>query len=494
MRRLFFIAILLLPPKVYSQVYPSDGDTLNYRIISFSIPTNLPEDVFQVKIAEGDIHTIDSFNKHVFKSATGKGNRIIIEVPFFNTEYTWQCTYKNAKSILQTTKLYHFRTGALPVSVTTDSIRIRMVNVAKKYKSCYIFLDETRALYNMDGKPVWYLPETEVTKMQQIRDLKITSDGTITYEIDEHGAYETDYSGRILWQAPNNGAISEDNNEHYHHEFTKLSNGHYMALAQNFMFWKRPRPADSDLIFLPISLVKTEEINTTFEAAPMGTLIEYDRNGTIVWSWKSSDHFNGSNIFYREINAKPLQVHAHENSFYFNENEKTIYISCRNLNCIIKIKYPEGNVIKIYNGNNLFFGQHSCSIMQDGNLLLFNNNSTGRQSLPTILVLGESVVSDTLEKIWQYDLPVENRNGMPFASGGNALELPDRSIFISTGFPESRVLIVNRNKHVLLDAVVEKWDSINKIWDPGIFLYRASIITDKTLFEKLIQSTGKSQK
>lgn len=45
-------------------------------------------------------------------------------------------------------------------------------------------------------------------------------------------------------------------------------------------------------------------------------------------------------------------MRAHENSFFFDDKAKVIYLSLRNINSILKIKYPEGTILQIYNGEN----------------------------------------------------------------------------------------------------------------------------------------------
>lgn len=118
----------------------------------------------------------------------------------------------------------------------------------------------------MNGKPVWYLP-AQLAENNNVRDIKLTRHGTITYVIDELGVYETNYNGNIVWQGPNNGVVSKDRLEHYHHEFTRLNNGDYMALAQNFQYWKKSTSGDTVLKYLPVNEVKKDELDRVYESA-----------------------------------------------------------------------------------------------------------------------------------------------------------------------------------------------------------------------------------
>ena len=73
-----------------------------------------------------------------------------------------------------------------------------------------------------------------------------------------------------------------------------------------------------------------------------------------------------------------------------------------------------------------------------------------------------------------------------YDKGGNVLELPDSSLFVSVPF--GSIFIVNRSKEVLWSAVCEKRKLSQPNWDE-VVLYRASIITRKEL-ERLIWSNS----
>jgi hypothetical protein len=492
---LFFI--LISPYYLLSQIVPKEGSKLNYRLIGFSFSSVKHVRNYKLEIAKGNYNAEDSFKMNTIKSVTEIKNKIIAEVPSFGCQYTWRVVYYYDNASKTKSALHHFSIGIVP-EVDTNITRLRILKKAETYRDAYVFLDYNKALYDMAGRPIWYLPYINGLDTQMVlRDLKITPQGTITFVIDERGAYEIDYNGDILWKTPNNGIVSGDSVEHYHHEFTRLGNGHYMALAQDFQYWKKPTPVDSNLVIITKDKIDPKEINTAYPKTPMGTLIEYDQNGNVVWSWKSSDHFNGTNLFYLKTNQGGMQMHAHENSFFFDEQAKVIYISCRNLARIIKIKYPEGNILNIYAGDNdkpgvdsmrngIFCGQHSCRISRKGYLYLFNNNICNKGAPPSIIMLQEpNSEKGGLKKIWEYKCDIDGNFPFGFPSGGNVIELPDYSMFISMAFPDSKVLIVNMDKEILWKAKAEKWDPIQKTWE-SINLYRASIIAKHEDLEQLI--------
>ncbi len=489
MKKLIFQALLLfiVPLQLFSQVFPKEGSILNYRLIGFAFNAPQPNNMSSIEIALGDFNSDSVFSKHIIITESTKKNKLIVEVPEFDTAYTWRVVYNGNNPSMST--LFHFRTGLI-VDMDTNINRIRITNKAKKYKDAYFFVDENKALYDMQGHPVWYLPTPE-SKNAVVRDLKITPQGSITYVIDEQGVYEINYNGAKIWKGPNNGVVNGDSIEHYHHEFTRLKNGHYMALAQEMANIRRTDNIDTTLLVIPLSKIKPGEINNVYMRQPMGTLIEYDSTGKVLWSWKSSDHFSGTNILFRRTDKGPVQMHAHENSFFFDEKTSSVYLSCRNLDRIIKIKYPEGNIIAIYGensntGKGLFCGQHSCGKTADGLLYVYNNNVCNHDELSSVVMMKEPATSDdTMKKVWEYECGSEIINARGYPSGGHVTELPDHSFFVSMAYPESRIFIVSYYTDILWCARAERKNMVTKEWAP-VLNYRASIITDRSTLEKLI--------
>ena len=87
-----------------------------------------------------------------------------------------------------------------------------------------LFFDNTRTLYNMSGEPLWYLPiikGVSDSNIGAIRDIKLTDEGTITF-LTPKNIHEIDYFGNVLWSGPNDGGVSGDTVEQYHHEITRL--------------------------------------------------------------------------------------------------------------------------------------------------------------------------------------------------------------------------------------------------------------------------------
>ena len=501
------IFLFIANQQAKSQILPKEGSILNYRLVGFSPSAGQTKTGSEIEIATGYYNSVDSFERNIAIHLQCKNTKIIGEVPFFGKPYTWRVVNgqkKGAKS-----KLHHFGTGILK-EVDTSFTRLRVLHKATKYEDAFVFLDGTRALYDMSGHPVWYLPDVEKINMEKapLRDLKMSPVGTITFLFEELGAYEVNYDGSILWNAPNDGKVSGGAAEMYHHEFTRLASGHYMALGSEYDQWNMILPSnDSSFVIFHEGTRKPDSGAIRYPRLPFGTVIEYDEHGNVVWSWRSSEYFKQSDIYYHKGRANRADISVHENSFYFDEKDSILYVSFRNISRIIKVRYPEGVVLNTYGeiykpdvsetGNGLFCRQHSVRRSPGGYLYLYNNNSCGRsEGLPEILKLQEPASGKgDLKKIWEYQCTLEGvdtslKGFHQFPVGGNVIELPDGSLFGNMSTAYSKVFILSADKEVLWSAIPEKWNAAEKKWDM-VYDYRASIITSRQELEQLIWNAEK---
>jgi Arylsulfotransferase (ASST) len=489
--------MFLMPLCVRAQITPREGRQLNYRLIGFSFPAKEGARNYTIEIATGNHTSEESFSRNIIKKTLSRQNKLILEVPFFGMDYTWRVIYPGSRAGSQ---LYHFTTLTLP-EVDSNKYRLRITEPAKEYKGSYVFIDASRTLYDMNGAPVWFLPHIEGSEREP-RDLKLSPAGTITFLIDNK-AYEVNYDGNILWRAPNTGEVSGDSSELYHHEFTRLKNGHYMILGSESAFLKMPSLKGSSMRFISVDKLYKESKTNTYQRTSLGTVIEYDDHGNVVWSWKSSSYFSGKPVenFNNMEGRKNPCTDVHENAFYFDEKTNYLYVNFKNINRILKVKYPDGKVVNEYGakfkgGNeatkkDLFCAQHCCGISENGNLFTFNNNDCNPQAAPKILMMKEQPGRpNALKKVWEYEFPLEPMppTAIKFktTAGGHVVELPDRSIFAILSDRESIVFIVNPNKEILWSASAEQWDPAAKTWTVVYHSYRASIIYNQKNVEQMI--------
>ena len=496
---------------LHAQEAPAEGAILNYRIVGFKgLPASSGKN--KIEIAEGTCINEDSFKHKILSTTPYSGDKVIIEIPKFGCSYTW----RTVKSSGTKSKFYHFSTG-YSKNIDTNTLRLRITKPAEKFKNAYVFSDHNRALYDMKGRPVWYLPVVPglVTETSYVRNLRISSAGTITF-LAENLPCEIDFDGHLLWSGPRNNSTTNDSLENYHHEFKRLENGNYMAMGTESCWgeWKILPNGDS-----AFSLTKkpADADNTEGKIFPLklNTILEFNKDKKLIWSWKTSDHFSAIDGSKPTIENGTLD--NHENSFYYNEKKGFIYISCRNLSEIIKIKYPSGEIENVYSnksapdpllntqeGNVLFANQHSCKVSDKGYIYLFSNNLNTPESIPGIVRLKEPETRDgKLQKIWEYCYPVslfQSSTGMVMpmpnmpngprkqpvkTNGGNVIELPDQSIFVSMCHPFGNVYIVDVNKNIVWDAILERYMPMERRW-MEIDQYRGSIISNSRHFEQLV--------
>ena len=462
---------------VNAQIRPGEGDSVNYRIVGFIDSSLSKQGSHTIEIAEGVINNNEAFQQHIISKKQFIGQRVIMEVPAFGKVYTWRMYSSTANTA---TALHHFKVMYC-IFADTNYYRVRILKAAQKYKDGYVFLDAHNALYNMKGEPVWFVPSLDDGDYPNItnRDMKISPWNTITLLYRSNTPYEINWDGKILWKAPNTGEVGLDSVEGYHHEFTRLKNGHYMVLGNER---------------------STPEISSIMRTVLFGTVIEYDKNGKVLWSWKSSKHYR--NTFYKYTQSQPNFYDIHQNSFYFDEKRKAIYVGYKNISQIVKVKYPSGQVENVFGKHyegpdsgtkSLFYEQHTVSVTSDGKLLVYNNhnkNNVISEFHPKVMMFDEvKGAKHQLKSVWEYEYtnndPKQHMPREVLTNGGNVHELPDRSFFVSMCAPYNHVFIVGRDKKLYWEADPQRYSVNESKWTFSA-LYRGSMITDVKKLEALI--------
>lgn len=474
---LFFLIFLAITKKGISQIFPKEGSKLNYVLTKFSVPGEAGVKQYEFRIAKGTQMNEKEFNSNIIFTLKDTSNRTVVKLPEYGSSYTWQVGYKKGKKSYNS-KLYHFSTDTSSI-VDTQKYRIRVLSNNYTDSTLLFFLDYAKALYDVNGMPVWFLPDVDsvVSKNIQIRDLKMTEDSTITF-LSNDAAYEIDYKGNVLWRKEGSEILKEhgikigrDNRslirEQCHHEFTKLRNGNYMLMSGENVLLKMPY-ADS-VMAMTYGTVKTNDgyyRNTEF-----GILAEYDAEGKLVWEWKASEYFADKVLFTPESEKSGLYYGTtHMNAFHFNEEDSVIYIGFRDVSSIVKIKYPEGNQLAHYgdfsNSGNLFAVQHSCALNKAGNLYVFNNNAQSEsqeEGEASSIVIFREIGIGKLRKLWEFNCDIDKETPAIGLRGGNVVELDNGDMICCMG-TSPRLFIVGKGKEVLFNAISEQWNAQEKKW------------------------------
>jgi hypothetical protein len=500
----FFILVTLFfslaTRQVVAQILPKEKATLNYLIVGFSFQKVTGASKYVIEVADGNYNTEALFEQHIFSKKATTENESILELPSFGSQYTWRVVCMTNNKITSRKELHHFSTGIVS-AVDTNFARLRIIRNERKYNDCYVFFNENKALYDMDGRAVWYLPLKEglYDEHTKLRDMKMSPQGTITFLVEgpmDAMPYEVNYNGDILWKGPNNGQVSGDTTEHYHHEFTRLENGHYMAMGKKFIQREQAVPGGG-----PVQNMMPDPVNLPQQKILAGTLIEYDEKKNVVWWWGSSTYLKTQNARQVQGPVMAPAMDLHDNAFFFDEPAKAIYVSYKNVSKVVKVQYPSGKLTDVYAGsyqpgtatadNVMFCQQHCCRVSKKGYLYLFNNNSCNMGAAPKLVVMQPSASGNgQLKKIFEYECRIEPEDlkkdiQYGFPSGGSVVEMPDNSLFACMGSSYSKVFIVNQDKKEVWSAMPEKWNANEKKWEVSS-QYRASIVKNTKEMERLI--------
>lgn len=461
---------------LHGQTQPAENAVLNYRIVGFSVPVIVNANSYQFIVAKGDVRNEDAFIKATIIKHKSSKPADVVELPKWGSRYTWRVVYtdKSGKEISKTS-LCHFETGNLAYIDTTKN-GLLVLSQAKDHKDLLVLIDRLLVIYDLKGSPIWYMPDIPEIKKRDfnIRDFKATADGTFTF-ISQEQAIEVDYNGKIVWTAPDNGKVSGRKTEGYHHEFTKLRNGHYL-IAGSEIVKKRVPGAVADYFAEGDTTVAKGNDGNYYKSFTSGTLIEYDAAGNVVWSWRSAEHLSDEDFFWKKDKlTKPYDSNPYLNGFDFDEVNNVIYVSYKSINKIVKIAYPGGEVLNSYGQKgdpqehrNIFYGQHSCRLNRRTNeLCVYNNNHSdfipvSNAQLDDAGLLTSHVVkyklppgkNNDLIKNWEVSIRMtDDKNAHQISVRGGSLSiLEDDCMLVSTG-TLNLLLIIDKQRQKIWEAV-----------------------------------------
>jgi len=487
---LYILCLVLYFSIGTAQVLPVNRDSLHYRLIGFRVPAVAKATSYTLQVYDyaDDLQTLKAARPILGQTSTS--NDIIATVPQFGKSYCWRVLYHKKRRLIDSTGFYIFTVRENPYS-DTNITKLQILKQATEHNDMMVFNDNTKTLYNMNGEALWFLPDMPgiSNNNYKIRDLKLTPQNTITFLSADAYACEIDYHGNLLWMAPDDGKVSGDKLEYYHHEFTRLSNGHYMVAGNKMIPRKLPGNV-SPTVNSERKIYPAEDGH--YISTEAGTIIEYDTAGNVVWSWVSGEHFSDEDLF-TPLPDGSIFTDTHLNGFYFDEARQVIYASFRDISRVVKIRYPSGQIINSYGsnfsgnkdvqGNGLFYGQHACRINSTGNLYLFNNRWSkrtylGKKNFSTVVILKEPESNtDSLQKIWEFNCDIDSSPHGFSNRGGNVYELPGGDMLVCMGAPNT-YFIVSPGKEVLWHARLELRNTRHRLITPA---YRMSPVYPEQL-------------
>lgn len=428
------------------QLVPADGAVITMTSILLEVPEVVGANLYAYHIQASNGTTIErSDDNHVLH----------VDGLSFGESYTWKVDALDEKGAVVHTYSQSFRIATSSL-VDPEQNRFPVFYYeGKKKTNGLLLLDYNRVAINSDGIPVWFMPELERIEGRRLRDVKLTSRGTITY-LDIFNCEEMSLDGTSIWNTPSTGAFSGDTSDYYHHEFTRLSNGNYMVLAKQYV--------SSDLV------INGKQI----EKLPLSIIIEYSPKGEVIWSWSSNRYVKDSDILQVGQKVGMGNTFGHMNSFYFDEPTGILYAGFRDLNCILAIEKESGNVIQSYGDKipsdtstqaiGFFRKQHAPIPVAGGRLLLFNNNDRKKPS--SVQIISEVTPKNpNSEILWEFTCDFDTLRPAESPRMGNALPLEDEHVLVNMG-KAARIFEVNPEKQVIWQCLPEKWNENTQAWQP----------------------------
>jgi hypothetical protein len=200
-------------------------------------------------------------------------------------------------------------------------------------------------------------------------------------------------------------------------------------------------------------------------------IVEFDRNGTLVWSLNVSD-FVSENWWCpsRDTRAGVPDI-THANTIFYDVEEDILYMNARNINTFYKINHSTGEVIwglgeygdfTMFDsyGNekqHLFFHAHSVERVENNTFILFDNDYHNQTSplspRSRMLEITVNETTMTANVTWFRNGPASYYS----AGGGDADRLPDGNRLGTFGYWTIRPSGVSA-------ALLEVDDLGNRVW------------------------------
>jgi len=419
----FSICLILLINKAKAQeLIPLDGASINYTEIMFEYPEYIGADKYHLYIKRCvNNDCVDLFDSlHLTQAVMING---IFE---FGSDYRWSYKAIIKDSVVYSSDWYTFKILKSDL-VNHDFQKIEIhKNGKSRIKDGLIFLDGFKTAIRYDGTPVWFLPG--VASAIGLRDMEITPAGTVTY-LMSHDAIEVNINGEELWRAPEIEGTTVFNREIYHHEFSRLRNGHYIVAGKILV----SQEEDEGVV---VSRPHVPEMDFLSDI-----IAEFNSSGELIWSYKVLPEIKKRFGIFPTAEAKNARLLGHMNGITVDKDDSIIYASFKNFNAVFKIKKSSHEILQILGNqkirftdstqkSDLFAQQHCPIILKNGNLLLFDNGNKKEGSGIVEIKTGKSKKT---KKVWDYrikKLGVE----MNYAPNmGSVQVLPDEDILSSMG-------------------------------------------------------------
>ncbi|TAE85582.1 MAG: hypothetical protein EAY81_06385 [Bacteroidetes bacterium] len=347
------------------QVIPENGSRINFTRPYFEVPQGPVSGkyVFYIK----QVNATAGAKKKVAKVRANCRAAISPVTLSFQATYEWYYKIKQFGFTRFQSPTYTFTTANSEL-LDTNLQKIVWEKMPPKKQQGIIVLDGLKIAVDMQGKPVFFLPNSKQDRA--LRDINLTPQGTITYIDNQNGdVAEIDLNGEMLWHYPT-PLSKQQSTEHYHHEFEKLPNGNYLLAGKK-----------------PIKELNHSSLSAELPGEMLSeTIIEVNLEGEEVW------RFNLLPELKEQFNLQPpngsinMSRLGHLNGMAIDTLNNVIYASFKTFNSIFKISRSNNQIMRkigletIHFNDSLISGehfsqQHCPTLLPNGNLLIFNNGT-----------------------------------------------------------------------------------------------------------------------
>ena len=426
-------------------IYPPNNHEINHIHVMFEW-----EKETEATSYEFEMSTASDFSSILFNSTIPDTNMIIKDTINWQSNYYWRVkpsngAYINTFNFSTKNTSYQFSNDVNPVEIITNNLDSSEGVVIYGIMSPFY-----SAAIDMDGNEIWNSGGVDTYMFSQVKNNIFLGDANLPPQFKGELGVEFDIRNGIIWSQPTYG----DGEEFLQHEIIKLPNGNYLGFV--IIYLEHFVPNSNNFPQIP------EEYDFPFENDIPGfsdafdypwtwkgeRIVEWDIDGNEVWSWNPFDHFDLNDFDYMsgfwESVAGPGEPFdwTHFNALAYDENENCIYVSSKNLSRISKIDKSTGNVIwnvgvdwlgdDVINLDMPFSGQHGLELLDNGNLVFFDNGILSGRFDGTNIYKSRAMEikiddDNNAEIIWSYTLPTESYGVI----SGNVQKL-DNNYFITT--------------------------------------------------------------
>lgn len=229
---------------------------------------------------------------------------------------------------------------------------------------------------------------------------------------------EIDWNGKVVWEYK----MAEPYKEIQHHTFHRMPNGNTLLLGWEYMTKEEAIKKGRDPKTIPSEPVIYQ--GASHDGFWNDFVREVDVNGKTVWEWHVSDHMGTGpkKLDFNYVLPKPVGGlysnfdWSHFNTVNYIPETDTIVMNSRNLSEFYFINHKTGDIEYRWgnpsaydpkakkpswydNGDQIIWGQHCVTPLENGNILMFDNGSEAPETRHSRAV---EMDPKTDKIVWEY--------------------------------------------------------------------------------------------